>query len=384
MGVFANEPRAHGILVDLDYDGAGLLVLVHPTVVEDRYDAVGVAAGVVLVVGASSQTHVEVAPLPAKPPGDLARLAVDLVDGGSPTGRDEQVFVIIYVYRVDVRVVEIRLEIRWWFEIRLLKGHVLQAVPLKEHLAGLDIDLLDYPVEHSAVRRTSYGGQIPRHLTVDRDQRRVLGRDEELVVVALVAVAGPDPLYLPIRVVHEHVLALAKPRVESLPPGEHLLDLVFLPLEIERVLRFITLQRLEPYRLPAVVDDQRCVFAGGARPGFFLRGDEDVTGGRTASLRPYLDDWRPELQTRTEGPRLLPPCRRSDSPGARAPLTAQGASQRDPSAPGSHSLKESSSRDLRAQSFALPYLSRSPVAHHTEGLDISCNRGYPASVCVVH
>src|SRR5215208_6755439 len=35
---------------------------------------------------------------------------------------------------------------------------------------------------------------------------------------------------------------------------------------------------MEPYRLPAVVDDQRCVFAGGARPGFFLRGDEDVTG----------------------------------------------------------------------------------------------------------
>src|SRR5215218_6257857 len=212
----------------------------------------------------------------------------------------------MYVYGVDVEVVEGRLEIGWWFEIRLLKGNVLQAVPLKEHLAGLDIDLLDYPVEHSAVRRTSYVGQIPRHLTVDRDQRRVLWRDEELVVVALVAVAGPDPLYLPIRVVHEHVLALAKPRVESLPPGEHLLSLVSLHLEVERVFLVITLQRMEPYRLPAVVDDQRRVFAGGARPGFFLRGDEDVTGGRSASLRPYLDDWRPELRTRTEGPRLLP------------------------------------------------------------------------------
>src|SRR5215207_7949514 len=322
MGVFANEPRAHGILVDLDYDGAGLLVLVHPTVVEDRYDAVGVAAGVVLVVGASSQTHVEVAPLPAKPPGDLARLAVDLVDGGSPTGRDEQVFVIIYVYGIDVEVVERRLEIRWWFVIRLLKGHVLQAVPLKEHLAGLDVDLLDYPVEHSAVRRAPYGGQIPRHLTVDRDQRRVLGRDEELVVVALVSVAGPDPLYLPIRVVHEHVLALAKPRVVSLPPGEHRLSLIGLHLEVESVFLIITLQGLEENRLTAIVDDQRCVLAGAARPGFFLRGDEDVTGGRTASLRPYLDGWRAELRTRTEGPRLLPPCRRSDSPGARAPLTA--------------------------------------------------------------
>src|SRR5215217_8407203 len=169
------------------------------------------------------------------------------------------------------------------------------------------------------------------------------------MVVSLVAVAGSEPGYLAIGMIKDHVLALAKPRVESLPPGEHLLALVSLHLEVERVFLVITLQRMEPYRLPAVVDDQRCVFAGGARPGFFLRGDEDVTGGRTASLRPYLDDWRPELRTRTEGPRLLPPCRRSDSSGSRALLTAQGASQRDPDAPGSHSLKESSSRDLRAQ-----------------------------------
>src|SRR5215213_9621561 len=226
---------------------------------------------------------------------------------------------------------------------------LFRAVPLKEHLSSFDVDLLDYPVEHSAVRRTPYVGQIPRHLTVDRDQRRVLGRDEELVVVSLVAVAGPDPLYLPISVVHEHVLALAEPRVESLPPGEHLLALVSLHLEIERVLRFIALQGMEPYRLPAVVDDQRGVFAGAARPGFFLRGDEDVTGGRTASLRLYLDDWRAELRPRTEGPGLLPPCRRSDSPSARAPLTAQGANQRDPGAPGSHGPEERPSRDLRAQ-----------------------------------
>src|SRR5215208_7805487 len=139
---------------------------------------------------------------------------------------------------------------------------------------------------------------------------------------------------------------------------------------------------MEPYRLPAVVDDQRCVFAGAASPGFFLRRDEDVTWGRTASLRPYLDYWRPEIRTRTEGPGLLPPCRRSDSPGARAPLTAQGASQHDPSATGSHSLKESSSRDLRAQSFVSPSLPRLPVAHHTEVLDISGNHGYPASVAL--
>src|SRR5215213_452613 len=147
---------------------------------------------------------------------------------------------------------------------------LFRAVPLKEHLAGLDIDLLDYPVEHSAVRRAPYGGQIPRHLSVDRDQRRVLSRDEELVVVALVAVAGPDPLYLPIRVVHEHVLALAKPRVESLPPGKHFLALVSLHLEVERVFLVITSEGMEPYRLPAIVDDQRGVFAGPLAPGSFF------------------------------------------------------------------------------------------------------------------
>src|SRR5215218_9304 len=126
-------------------------------------------------------------------------------------------------------------------------------------------------------------------------------------MVPFVAVAGPDPLYLPVGVVHEHVLALAEPRVVALPPGEHRLSLIGLHLEVESVFLIITLQGMEPYRLTAIVDDQRCVLAGAARPGFFLRGDEDVTGGRTASLGPYLDGWRAELRTRTEGPGLLPP-----------------------------------------------------------------------------
>jgi hypothetical protein len=81
MGVCTNERGAHGIFVDLDYDAAGLLVLVHPTVVEDREDAARVVAGVVLVGGSGAVSHLEVAPLPSKPPEDLARLPVDLVDG---------------------------------------------------------------------------------------------------------------------------------------------------------------------------------------------------------------------------------------------------------------------------------------------------------------
>src|SRR5215218_4373977 len=215
----------------------------------------------------------------------------------------------MYVYGVDVKVVEGRLEIRWWFEIRLLQGNVLQAVPLEEHLAGLDVDLLDYPVEHSAVRRTPYGGQIPRHLTVDRDQRRVLWGDEELVVVPLVAVAGPDPGYLPIRVVADHVLALAKPGVVALPPGEHRLSPVGLHLEVEGVLLIIALQGMEPHRITTLANDQRSILAQAARPWLLLRGDEDVTGGRAARLRAHVDGGRAELRSRTEGPRLLPASR---------------------------------------------------------------------------
>src|SRR5215212_9724518 len=118
------------------------------------------AAGVVLVVRPRPLTHGEVAFLSAKAPDHLAPLAVYLVDGGGPAGRDEQVSVVVYVHGVDVEVVERRLEIGWWFEIRLFQGHVLQAVPLEEDLAGPDVDLLDYTVEHGAVRRAPYGGEV--------------------------------------------------------------------------------------------------------------------------------------------------------------------------------------------------------------------------------
>src|SRR5829696_9167322 len=107
--------------------------------------------------------------------------------------------------------------------------------------------------------------------------------------------------------VEDHVLTLAKPGVESLPPGEHRLALVSLRLEIERVLLIITLHRMEPDRLPPIVKDQRGVFAGAARPRLLLRGDKDVTWGLAGRVRVHLDGGRAEIWTRTEGPRFLPP-----------------------------------------------------------------------------
>src|SRR5829696_6280808 len=75
------------------------------------------------------------------------------------------------------------------------------------------------------------------------------------LVVPLIAVASPDPGYLPVRMVAVHVLALSKPGVVSLPPGQHRLSLVGLHLKVERVSLSITLQGMEPDRLTAIVDD---------------------------------------------------------------------------------------------------------------------------------
>src|SRR5215212_868430 len=128
-------------------------------------------------------------------------------------------------------------------------------------------------------------------------------------MVPFVAVARPDPPYLPVRKVADHVLALTEASVMALPPGEHRLPLVRLHFEVEGVLLIIALEGMEPYRLPTLVDDHRCILARTAGPWLFLRGDEDVTGGRAVRLRPHLDGGWVELRTRTEDPRLLPTSR---------------------------------------------------------------------------
>ena len=88
------------------------------------------------------------------------------------------------------------MEVIEWLGIRLLDADVLEAVPLEENLARLDVDLLSDPVEHDTVYRTPHAGQVPLHLVVDGDQRRVLWGDEKLVVLALKAVGRPEPPYL--------------------------------------------------------------------------------------------------------------------------------------------------------------------------------------------
>jgi hypothetical protein len=61
---------------------------------------------------------------------------------------------------------------------------------LEEHVSGDDVDLLDDAVEDSLVGGTANGGQVRGPKRVCEDQRRVPGRDEELVKVCEVAVTG--------------------------------------------------------------------------------------------------------------------------------------------------------------------------------------------------
>src|SRR5215218_773090 len=130
--------------------------------------------------------------LAAQPPQDLTALAVDLVDGGGSAGGDKQVGVVIDIYGVDVEVVEGHPGILRWVSVGLFRTYMLQAVPLEEHLAGCDVYLLSYPIQHPILLRATYRGEVhPTHLAIDRNERGVLRGDEELVMVSLIAVARP-------------------------------------------------------------------------------------------------------------------------------------------------------------------------------------------------
>ena len=115
--------------------------------------------------------------------------AVDLVDRPGVPARDEQVAVVVEVDGVDVEVVVgVALGHR---RVAVVERHVVEAVPLEEDPAGCDVDLLDDRRRRPCRRfgppteERSYGT-----LVVDRDQRRPLRCQCELVPVGVEAVAG--------------------------------------------------------------------------------------------------------------------------------------------------------------------------------------------------
>src|SRR5215210_257150 len=106
---------------------------------------------------------------------------------------------------------------------------MLDALPLEEHLSGLDVELLDDPLHRHSAPRATDRGEIPWHRVVDRDQCGVLRADEELVVVSVVAVGGRKAGYLTVGTIEDHVLAWYgfDPRKDGLSP-------VALHLEVHR------------------------------------------------------------------------------------------------------------------------------------------------------
>src|SRR5919107_1389163 len=362
MRVLTDQRGTHIILIDLDHRGAGLCVLFESTVVEDRYDAVGVMAGIMLPVRSAPESHGEVATFPAQTPGDLARLARDLVQGGSPARRDGQVSVGMWIYGVDVEVIESRLEVGRWTVERLLQLDMVEAVPLEEHLPALDVDLLDNPFQHRTVDGAAHTGQVRTHFIVDRDQRRILGRDNELVVIPFVAVAGPDSIYLPVGMVTDHILALSVACVVSLPPGEYRLPSVRLDCEVEGVGLGI-LQGMEPDRLSTGVDYKRRVLGGGLLLRTFLRRDEDVAWRGAGHFRAHLDVGRAKVGARTERPRLALSLRRGGHPRAGGRTATKGAGECDQDTSGSYGPEKPSAGDPCPESPATrPFFQSRPLS----------------------
>ena len=95
---------------------------------------------------------------------------------------------------------------------------VAHAVPLEEHLAGSDVDLLDDAVEDFLVGGTAHRGQVRGPDGVCEDQRRVPGRDEELVKVREVTVTGSHFGDLLVAVV---VDVVGPAQALALEPREH-------------------------------------------------------------------------------------------------------------------------------------------------------------------
>src|SRR5215204_1725284 len=130
------------------------------TVIENGDGGVSVASSVVLEGEWGARSDLEVAFVAAEPPQDLAALAVDLVDGRGPFSGDEEVAVEVYVYGVDVEVVEGCAGVLRRLAVGLFDANMVQAAPLEEHLSSLEVELLGDPFPHRPVFRPSDRGEV--------------------------------------------------------------------------------------------------------------------------------------------------------------------------------------------------------------------------------
>src|SRR5215208_4751313 len=135
---------------------------------------------------------------------------------------------------------------------------MIYAVPLEEHLPGLDVQLLDDALPGYAILGASDGGEVPWHRVVDRKQCCVLRADLELVVVPVVAVGSPEPCYLAVGAIEDHVLALVL--AWCFHPSEYGGAPERVPLEGPRR-SSRALQGTDPHEGATVVEDQRAALS---------------------------------------------------------------------------------------------------------------------------
>src|SRR5215211_1876275 len=171
---------------------------------------------------------------------------------------------------------------------------MIQAVPLEEDLASLDVYLLGDPLYYPPRHGTTEVREIPAHQVVDREQSRALRGDEKVVLVSPVSVARFDPLYLAVGTVEDYVLPDAGPGPYlALPPSQHRLAPIMLHLEVQRIQTIA-----EPDGPSHVVDDHRSVLSTA-----YLRGDKDVSRGPAPRPRGHRYGGRLEVRARAEVPR---------------------------------------------------------------------------------
>ena len=246
-------------------------------VVEERDRTVRLFARVVLPRRGGPRPQLEARVPAAQFPAHLTGLRIDVVRRPGVPRAHEQIAVLLGVDRVDVKVVvrfpPARVHGRG---VGIRQGHMIEAVPLVHHEAGLQVDLLQQRVRDGAVGGTADLFEIAVDRVVDRDQPDPPRCDLEFVQVGLVAVAGAHDGDGLIGAVHDHLARRpASIRYQRiLPPGEHGFAFVLLHAK-GRGARAGGRECPEPDEVSMFVEDHRPVLTD---PG--VGGEEQVTGRR--------------------------------------------------------------------------------------------------------
>ena len=222
MRLLGHELGGLGLLVELDGDHPRTVVDPRRgAVVEDHQIAVGQPARVVLPGHQRALAHLERRLGAAEAPDELRRRAIDLVDAPGVARREQEVAVFIDVDRVQVQVVVLAALLRRDRRLALVEPDAVDRVPLEQHEAGLDVDLLHDAGDHDAAARAAERAQVLDHAVIGHQQGGALRRDRELVQVHRVAVGGADRRHAAVALVVDHPRPAAVADDQAaLPPGD--------------------------------------------------------------------------------------------------------------------------------------------------------------------